>query len=163
MQLGRSILSFSFFVGVASLLLSASAFAHGPLFVLEGVNASGGTPCNLQVFETYFENNEQADPSKYRAVVAVQLDSSHGSAHATPLDEHGLLLTVQPSASSVRLLEGKDPKTGNVLKVSLPEGVRFVDGAVALSYNWLHGDHYHRDVCKNLRKVEPKSDHGQYH
>jgi hypothetical protein len=122
------IMSFAF---LALELMSHAAHAQA-ILVLEGTDRSSGQACQLV--------HESTDPDG-RYVVSTSY-SHDGDAPD--------LLRILPSGG---VWEGQSSDGHSTIRVSVSPGSVDLSGARAFVLRWLHHDHYHQVVCRDLRRL----------
>ena len=133
-------------IALASLVLSANAFAHTTFI---GTVKGTGVPCSLEIEQTYFENNIET-PANFRAEIAVSLVDGDDHGHGEGNHDDHFDFTISPSGKP-NMFSGVAANKTDLINILVAPGTPGLSAPTAFSMKWLHGNHYHTAQCLNLK------------
>jgi len=126
---------------IVSFFVSESLLAQVQQVVYVGRDKNTNAPCKLYVNNVGYKNDQRVPENFYMDVLPRGF--SHGIDSAGPFrlgtvaDKPNILYSLQNADEMVLFFENGDYLTGE------PSG---------FNVKWLHGNHFHYDVCRNLRR-----------
>jgi hypothetical protein len=124
-------------------MMSQSVFAQFQETEYRGRDKNTNAPCKLYVTNAGYLTEDQSPESNFLDVVPRGF--SHGGDSSGPF-------TLRPFSGNSQILYSHN---GSDEMVLFFENGDFLSGSPS-GYNikWLHGNHYHYDVCRNMQKIE---------
>lgn len=118
--------------------LSVEAATH-----FTGTVKGTGKNCELEIVQTYFENNVET-PENFKADIAVTIEDGDVSGHKISF--------MVKAGARPQFFSGVGENQKDMINILTTAGSKNLENPTAYSLKWWHINHFHTGQCQNLVK-----------